>query len=68
MVACVSFGPSGMAIPKSATFADSGWLPAAAQISMLRAKWSVQLLMLPGVGFAVRSTLPAFKSPWLQEQ
>lgn len=63
MVAWVSFGPSGKLMPKSATFADSGALPASLHTSVLLVKRSLLLLLLPGVGLAVSSTLPAFRSP-----
>jgi hypothetical protein len=50
-------------MPKSATFADSGGLPASFQTSVLLLKRSLLLLLLPGVGLAVSSTFPAFRSP-----
>lgn len=55
-------------MPKSATLADSGWLPAAIHASVLRAQCSLQLLLSPGVAVAVSSTLPALRSPCLQHQ
>jgi hypothetical protein len=56
-----------MASPKSATFADSGWLPASSHTSQLLLNWSQGLLLLlPGEGLAASSTLPALRSPCLQ--
>jgi hypothetical protein len=66
MVACVSVGPRGRLIPKSATFAESAGLSARFQTFKLLLNLSLQLLLLPGVGLAVSNTLPAFRSPCLQ--